>query len=72
MKTWVDDYFREAPEAMKTWIAQTRQSTQSALKRIADVFLCRWGGDGTAALRRLRRKSPPKQETLERGIRRRL
>jgi len=54
IKKWVDGYFQEAPEPMKTSIAQTRQSTQSALKRIADWFLGRWGEDEKAALRCLR------------------
>ncbi|HEX7359705.1 MAG TPA: hypothetical protein VF283_04370 [Bryobacteraceae bacterium] len=54
IKAWVDSYFREAPEPMKTWIAETRQSTQSALKRIADVFLGRWGENREVAVRCLR------------------
>jgi hypothetical protein len=54
IKKWVDGYFQEAPEPMKTSIAQTRQSTQSALKRIADWFLGRWGEDERAAFRCLR------------------
>jgi hypothetical protein len=54
IKNWVDGYLQGAPEPMKTWIAQTRRSTQSALKRIADRFLGRWGEDQKAALRCLR------------------
>jgi hypothetical protein len=53
----VDGYFREAPEPYKTWIAQTRQSTQSALGRIAEGFLGRWGNDSEAALRCLRSRN---------------
>jgi hypothetical protein len=57
IEAWVDGYFREAPEPYKTWIAQTRQSTQSALGRIAEVFLSRWGNDSEAALRCLRSRN---------------
>jgi hypothetical protein len=51
---WVEDYFRGAPEPIKTWIESTRQTTQSALSRIADVFFGRWGEDSEVARRCLR------------------
>jgi hypothetical protein len=57
IEAWVEGYFREAPEVHKTRIAQTRQSTQSALGRIAEGFLSRWGDDSEAALRCLRSRN---------------
>src|SRR5262249_34921143 len=51
VEAWVNGYFSEAPEPLSTYIAQARQSTQSALGRIAEFFLRRWGNDGEAALR---------------------
>jgi hypothetical protein len=57
VEAWVDGYFREAPEPLKTWIAETRQRTQSALGRIAAGFLGRWGNDSEAALRCLRSRN---------------
>lgn len=57
IKEWVDGYFGQAPEPIKTWIAQTRQSTLSALTRIGDFFLGRWGEDHETACRCLRSRN---------------
>jgi hypothetical protein len=54
MAAWIDGYFRQVPEPLQTYIAQTRQSTQTALRTIADKFLGRWGRDGETALAVLR------------------
>ena len=50
VEAWVDAYYRQAPEPLSTYIAQTHQSTQSQLGRIGEYFLRRWGNDGEAAL----------------------
>jgi hypothetical protein len=51
VEAWIDAYYRQAPEPLSTYIEQTRQSTQSALQRIAECFLKRWGNDSEKALR---------------------
>src|SRR5205823_4704715 len=50
VEAWVEAYYGQAPEPLSTYIAQTHQSTQSALGRITEYFLRRWGNDGETAL----------------------
>ena len=56
LSAWVEGYFAQAPEPLRTAITQVRAATRHALDTIANVFFGRWGDDGPVAIGALRSK----------------